>query len=53
MGKTKWRKPTSSSKAVGQKQRRQRREKLSAQSAAELLVSRDRMYCLISVKAKI
>ena len=37
MGKTKWGlKPTSSGKAVGPKQKRLRRAKLSAQSATEL-----------------
>ena len=40
-------KPSSSSKAVGPKQKRQRREKLSAQSATELPENhRDCMYCL-------
>ena len=44
MGKTKQRKPTSSSKAVGPKQKRQMRAKLSVQSAVELPVNhRDRM----------
>ena len=40
-------KPTSSNKAVGPKQKRQNRAKLSAQSATKLSGNhRDRMYCL-------